>query len=96
MVRRDSEGRISFAVISGERFLGFGEKLVAIPYGTLTYDKEKQYLTTAVNKDQFANAPEFEDETKLHDLFFAVELCRYFALQPYWTEESTETSEWGY
>jgi len=87
---RDSEGRISFAIISGERFLGFGEKKVAVPYSTLTYDKEKQYFTTAISRDQFANAPELGDEAKLHDFSFAGDVYRYFGLQPYWTEESME------
>jgi len=85
---RDSEGKLSFAVVSHGGFLGFGEKKVAIPYSALTYDKEKQYFTCDISEDRFANAPEFEDEAKLHDRSFAEEVYRYFGQHPYWTEES--------
>jgi hypothetical protein len=84
----DSEGRVSFAVVSQGGFLGFGEKKVAIPYSALSYDKEKQYFTCAISKDRFANAPEFKDEAMLQDRSFAEEVYRYFGQQPYWTEES--------
>ena len=89
----DSEGRISFAIVSHGGFLGFGEKKVAIPYSALTCDEGNQYYTCAVSKDRFANAPTIEDEAKLHDRSFAEEVYRYFGQQPYWTEESTGMSE---
>jgi len=92
----DSDGKVSFAVVSRGGFLGFGETKVAIPYSALTYDRDKQHFTCAISEDRFANAPEIEDEAKLHDRSFAEEIYRYFGLQPYWTEESMGTSEWGY
>ena len=87
---RDSEGRISFAIVSRGGLLGYFEEKVAVPYSALTYDKEKQYFTWAISEDRFANAPVLEDEAKLHDSSFAGDVYRYFGLQPYWTEESTE------
>jgi sporulation protein YlmC with PRC-barrel domain len=84
----DSEGRISFAIVSHGGFLGFGEKKVAVPYSALTYDKDNQHFTCDFSGDRFAGAPEIEDETKLSDRSFAEEIYRYFGLQPYWTEES--------
>ena len=88
----DSQGRVSLAIVSHGGFLGFGEKKVAIPYSALTYDKEKEYFTCAINKDRFANAPEFKNEAMLHDKAFAEGVYRYFGQQPYWTEESMEKS----
>jgi sporulation protein YlmC with PRC-barrel domain len=85
---KDSDGEVSFAVVSYGGFLGFGEKKVAVPYSALTYDKDKQHFTCAISKDRFANAPEFKDEEMLQDRSFAEEVYRYFGQQPYWTEES--------
>lgn len=87
---RDTDGRLSFAVVSHGGFLGFGEKKIAVPYSALTFDNDKQYFTCDVSMDRFANAPELQDEAKLHDRSYAEEIYRYFGLQPYWTEESKE------
>jgi sporulation protein YlmC with PRC-barrel domain len=38
---KDSEGRISFAVISYGGFMGIGEEKVAIPYSALTYNEDE-------------------------------------------------------
>jgi len=84
----DSEGRISFAIVSHGGVLGFFEKKVAIPYSALTYDNENRYFTCAISKDRLAGAPEFENEEKLHDRSFAEEVYTYFGQHPYWTEES--------
>ena len=103
---RDSDGKISLAVVSHGGFLGIFETKVAVPYSALTYDNEKQHFTTSISKDRFANAPAIEDEAKLNDRSFADEIYRYFGQQPYWTEESMEKSTgvedslrpgaWGY
>jgi sporulation protein YlmC with PRC-barrel domain len=102
----DSDGKLSFAVVSHGGFLGVFDTKVAVPYSALTYDKDKQYFTSDISKDRFANAPEFKDEATLHDRSFAEEVYRYFGQQPYWTEESMEKSgrveesmgpgAWGY
>lgn len=83
----DSEGRISFAILSYGGFMGIGGKKVAIPYSALTYDKEEQHFTCAVSKDRLAGAPEFQSKEKLTDRSFAEELYRYFGEHPYWTDE---------
>ncbi|MGE5841360.1 MAG: PRC-barrel domain-containing protein [Deltaproteobacteria bacterium] len=93
---RDPDGRLSFAIVSHGGFLGFGDTKVAVPYSALTYDQEKQYFTCDFSRDRFANAPELEDEAKLHDRSYAEEIYRYFGLQPYWTEESKTGSELVY
>ena len=84
----DSDGKLSFAVVSHGGFLGVFDTKVAVPYSALTYDKEKQHFTCDISKDRFANAPEFKDEATLHDRSFAEEVYRYFGQHPYWTEES--------
>ena len=84
----DSDGKLSFAVVSHGGFLGVFDTKVAVPYSALTYDKEKQHFTCDISKDRFASAPEFEEEAKLHERSFAEEVYRYFGQHPYWTEES--------
>jgi uncharacterized protein YrrD len=42
---RDSQGKVSFAVVSHGGFLGFLGKKVAVPYSVLAYDREKQHYT---------------------------------------------------
>jgi sporulation protein YlmC with PRC-barrel domain len=86
----DSDGKISFALVSHGGFLGFGEREVAVPYSALSYNKEKEYFTCDISADRFANAPEFKDEATLHDRSVAEEIYRYFGQQPYWSEHSGE------
>jgi hypothetical protein len=84
----DSEGNVSFAIVSHGGFLGFFEKKVAIPYTALTYDEEKQFFTCSISKGRFAAPPEFENEANLQDRSFAEEIYSYLGQHPYWTDES--------
>jgi sporulation protein YlmC with PRC-barrel domain len=85
----DSDGKISFAIISYGGFLGLGEKKAAIPFSALTYDEEGKRVTCNVSKNQLAGAPDFKDKEDLTHRFFAEELYRYYGVQPYWTGEGT-------
>jgi hypothetical protein len=85
---RDSDGKVSFAIVSHKFLFGLREQKVAIPLRDLTYNAEKQYYTCAISQDQFNNAPEFKNTAQLRDRSFAGELDRYFGQQPYWTENS--------
>ena len=87
---RDSDGKISFAVVSHGGFLGIGERQTAVPYSALTFNKEKQYFTCDISADQFVNAPEIKDEARLQDRSFAEEVNRYFGEHPPWTEKSMD------
>ena len=91
----DSDGKLSFAVVSHGGFLGVFDSKVAVPYSALTYDKEKQHFTCDISKDRFAGAPEFKDEATLHDRSFAEDVHRYFGQHPYWTEESMGSGGMG-
>ena len=87
---RDSEGRLSFAIVSNEGLFGNLKRKVATPYSALTYDHEKHYFTCPVGWDWFMSAPSLENEAELHNRSFAEEIYRYYGQRPYWTEESTE------
>lgn len=90
---RDSDGKISFAVVSHGGFLGIGERKIAVPYSALTYNNDKQYFTCDISADQFVNAPEIKDEARLQDRSFAEEVNRYFGEHPPWTEKSMGTEK---
>jgi sporulation protein YlmC with PRC-barrel domain len=79
-------GRISFVILSHGGFLGLGEKLVAIPYGALTFESKDRIFTVNISKESFEAAPAF-DRTFLADRSWAADVYRYFGQQPYWTEE---------
>jgi sporulation protein YlmC with PRC-barrel domain len=85
---RDSDGRISLAIVSTGGFMGISGKEVAVPYSAFSYDSQKGYLTCAVSKDQLASALEVKDKSQLKDRSFAEEVYRHFGQRPYWSEES--------
>jgi PRC-barrel domain len=85
---KDSDGRVSFAILSTGGFMGLGDKKVAIPYSALTFNTKEDHYTTSISKDQLANAPTFENEAELRDRSFADEVYRHFGQRPYWSEES--------
>jgi hypothetical protein len=81
----DKTGRISFAILSHGGFLGIGRKLVAIPFGALSYDSTRGYFFLDISRDRLETAPEF-DRTRFISTAWAEDVYRFFGLQPYWTE----------
>lgn len=51
------EGEISYAVVSVGGTLGFGEKLIAIPWGDLKMGRDKEEVVFTVEKEIFEKAP---------------------------------------
>jgi hypothetical protein len=90
---RDSEGNISFAVLSYGGVMRIGSHEAAIPYSALSYDKEHQYVILDATREQLASAPAFADRQRLADRSFAAEIYRYYGQQPYWTEEQVKPKE---
>jgi sporulation protein YlmC with PRC-barrel domain len=84
----DHEGRIAFAIIAHGGFLGMGEKSVAIPFHTLSYDQEERFFTVDISRERFASAPTFDRH--MLSRTWAEDAYRYFGLQPYWTEGAWE------
>ena len=81
----DREGRVSFVVLGYGGFLRIGEKLVAIPFGALSYQENEKHLVLDITPERLDAAPVFNRKT-LGDLQWADEVYRYFGQQPYWTE----------
>jgi len=81
----DSQGHVTFVVVSHGGFLRIGETDVAIPFGSFTYDRQKSHFVLDLTRDKLNTAPVF---TK-RDLYiekWAEDVYRHFGQAPYWTE----------
>jgi sporulation protein YlmC with PRC-barrel domain len=54
------EGKIAYAVLSFGGFLGFGDKLFAVPWHSLAVDVANKWFVLNVDKDKLKNAPGFD------------------------------------
>jgi hypothetical protein len=79
----DTNGRVPFAVLS------YSEKLVAIPFETLTYSTEGKHLVLDLAREKLDSAPAF-DESALADRKWVEDAYKHFGLAPYWTEATSE------
>jgi sporulation protein YlmC with PRC-barrel domain len=82
----DSNGRITFAIISQPGFLGIRGKAVAVPFEALSFGSEKQEFVLDMSREMFASAPQFDKKADLGNRTWAEGVYRYFGIQPYWTE----------
>lgn len=55
-------GRIAYAVMSSGGFLGFGDKLFALPWSALTLDPEHHRFVMDASKARFEHAPGFDKD----------------------------------
>jgi sporulation protein YlmC with PRC-barrel domain len=88
----DPRGYVSFAVISHGGFLGWGEKLVAIPFSALKFDRTGRSVVVDASKEKFDTAPAFR-VSDLSNEKWAADDYRFFGQRPYWTEEEVPTQE---
>jgi hypothetical protein len=59
-ITQPDSAAIESLVLSQSRFLGFGEKLVTIPWDKVRVDPQSHELVATLTKDELDNAPEFE------------------------------------
>jgi len=81
----DTQGHVPFAVINHGGYLGVGGKLVAVPFGALSFDAAGKHLVLNTTKQKLDSAPAFK-ASDLANQKWAEDMYRYFGLQPYWTE----------
>ena len=78
----DTHGKLAFAILSHEN------KLVAVPFETLTYDRTAGHLVLNTPKEKVDSAPNF-DKGSVSDRKWAEEVYRHFGQRPSWTTEDT-------
>lgn len=58
----EKTGQIAYAVLSFGGFLGFGQKLFAIPWTALRLDEEKDNFVLEIDRDTLKAAPGFDED----------------------------------
>lgn len=84
-------GCIAYAVLSFGGFLGFGDKLFAIPMQALTLDEDRKCFLLDVDKAKLENASGF-DKSNWPDMAnpeFGTKIHDYWGYEPYWKKRST-------
>ncbi len=81
----DSEGHVVFVVVSHGGFLRIGERDVAVPFASFSYDRQKRNFILDATPDKLSAAPAFT-KRDLYSETWAKDVYRYFGKAPYWTE----------
>jgi hypothetical protein len=81
----DSAGRVSFAIISPSRMMGFGDREIVVPFSALAFNPGRAYVYLDITTDRLARAPRFDDRARLKDRSYEVEVYRYYGQRPYWS-----------
>ncbi len=82
--------RIAYVVLTFGGFLGFGDKLFAMPVGVLQLPGTGKYAVLTVDKDHLKNATGFDKNNwpNMADPNFATETYKFYGQQPYWTDDA--------
>lgn len=89
-VALDTNGRVSYAVLSVGGFLGVGDRLVAVPWEALRPVKngEKYRLTLAATKERLAQAPQYDaakdKRAQMCDPQWVGRVYEFYSVRPYW------------
>lgn len=100
----DSNGRVSYVAVSVGGFLGMGDRLVAVPWDSMTFslggDKgDKKLITLASTKKQLEGAPVFKEgkdnAAEMSDPKWITRVYEYYTLPVYWTTSTESGSSVG-
>lgn len=85
-----ASGRVAYAVLCFGGFLGFGDKLFAVPWGMFKLKPEDRVFVLDVDRDVLENAPGFDadDWPDFGDEHWGAEIHTYYGRQPYWSFSS--------
>jgi len=79
-------GKVAYAVVSFDEFLGMGEKLFAIPFSAFDYDMTKSEYVLNVSKKRLKSAPGFDSHhwPTMSDEKWNREVHMFYGSLPYW------------
>ena len=79
-------GRVAYAVLSFGGFLGFGDKLFAIPWEVLTVDEDRKCLVLDADKATLEKAPGCDKDhwPDMADSRWGTQVYTYYGRKPYW------------
>jgi sporulation protein YlmC with PRC-barrel domain len=80
-------GRIAYVVLSFGGFMGFGNKLFALPWAAITVDEAKKRFVCNATRETLERMPGFDKEhwPDLNDLEYAQGVYRQWGATPFWT-----------
>lgn len=79
-------GRVAYVVLESGSFLGMGGKLFAIPWNSISYDKEDESFILNVDKDRLKDAPGFDKDNwpDMADKTWGQSISDFYGSKPYW------------
>jgi len=80
-------GRVAYAVMASDGFLGLGEKLFALPWSALTLDTERECFLMNAAKERFEKAPGFDKDHWPSNADFDLlqeQIHTYWGVRRYW------------
>ncbi|MBX3440543.1 MAG: PRC-barrel domain-containing protein [Planctomycetaceae bacterium] len=80
------EGRVAYAVVSSGGFLGFGDRLFAVPWHAMELDGERHAFIVDVDKERLEHAPGFDKDhwPDMTDRTWGQEVHEFYGVAPYW------------
>lgn len=81
-----THGKIAYAVLSFGGFMGFGDKLFAIPWRALTVDTVDEKFILNISKDMLEKAEGFDKDNwpDMSDVQWNYNTYAYYGHPPYW------------
>lgn len=81
-------GRVAYAVLSFGGILGFGDKLFAVPWSSLTLDADRKCFLLDANKENLKQAPGFDKNhwPQIDELDWQRDVHSFYGLEPYWED----------
>lgn len=83
-------GNVHYVVLSFGGFLGMGDKLFALPWKILHYDKEQECFIINVEKENLKNAPGFSRDNwpDTSDRMWEESIFDFYGEKPYWHDRN--------
>ena len=80
-------GRLAYAVLSFGGFMGMGNKLFAVPWGSLQFAANENKLVLNVDKERLRTAPGFDENDKWPDFAdrtWGAGIHEHYGATPFW------------
>lgn len=89
-------GKVGYVVISFGGFLGMGDKLFAVPWGSLRLDEDQHQFVLDVERSVLENAPGFDKDQwpDFADSDFAQQVHQHYGRTPYWEHDVTDAGDY--
>ncbi len=80
------KGNVRYAVLSFGGFLGLGDKLFALPWNSIKYDKEEDCFILNIDKEKLKDAPGFNKDQwpDWSDQKWGNSIYQYYGEKPDW------------